>query len=748
MGLLQQANTALGKTYTPTTSSQGGLLQQAKLSITQNKPTVQNTVSQPTPIQKAQSTLGQIGQNISNTIKNVTKNVSFEFVTPKASQTYKQAAATIAQPQTQTIQSITIKPGAKKVDLKQLEQIKPQTSATIKPELKNKFQEIQTNYKKKELPKGYKEPGILGSMVEAIKEGSVGLVGSLGSTTEMVGNMTNLIGITEIGKRLNAESKKILAENPEWAADPLEKWGTKKVARLVAGAVPSLLGVIGATLVGGPAGGVALGFAMEAGPTYEEAKTAGVSEDKARLYGTVVGTINGLLERVLPAEILKSKATKEVVKDIGKSLLKEVTEKAAKYGVKFTKNGTLEGSTEALQELWSNVIATNYDKNRKLWDNILESFVGGFGSGGIAGATLEGNLESKLPQGEVTPQEVINTVIREKAENTTEGKEIIKNAIEAQQKGQNIVVKKVETPALNIKGLDEITNKKIEELNIKDAQNPIEDDAKIRVYQAIAPGMETDYVFKSPEELAQYKNDVTNPKEEFKYIDVLPSQLQKAPNKEGVYQIIEQPIQQKVKEVKPTIDPQIPKVVEKEVGVARSNLPVGEGELKVSKLEARVKGVMGKATQEQIDKLGLATYNQMNKKENINKASAYVVNNTEEALKVLTGEIETPQGILRNSVYVAMQNLAKGDADLARKLASISSTRFGQELSILTEIDKDSPVGILKDIIKVREEVFKKRYGDRTVKQVKEAEVANIKKQVKKTTSQEWSDFISSIETC
>ncbi len=94
---------------------------------------------------------------------------------------------------------------------------------------------------------------------------------------------------------------------------------------------------------------------------------------------------------------------------------------------------------------------------------------------------------------------------------------------------------------LNIKGLDKVTETKIEELNKKDIENPAPD-GKIRVYQAVAPNMTTDYVFKTPEELARYKNNVTAPEENFRYIDVNPDQLNAVEGKPGVFKITQKEI--------------------------------------------------------------------------------------------------------------------------------------------------------------------------------------------------------------
>lgn len=242
----------------------------------------------------------------------------------------------------------------------------------------------------------------------------------------------------------------------------------------------------------------------------------------------------------------------------------------------------------------------------------------------------------------------------------------------------------------------------------------------------------------SIEELPSYKNHIrdimaaigTNEESEaVRYIiEDLPDTIIKADTKEELKQI---------EVYKSHIKP-------KEVTTSRENLPVGEGKEKISRLEARMKQALDGASQETIDKLGLSTYKEVNKKENIAKAAEFVIKSPNEALKVLRGEVQAPEGILRNAIFVAMQNEAKGDVNLARKLASLESTRLGQELSILTEIDPDSPVSIIDQIIKIREEAIKRKYGDnkKAVKSTKES----ITKEITKIDKYDWNDFINSIE--
>ena len=189
----------------------------------------------------------------------------------------------------------------------------------------------------------------------------------------------------------------------------------------------------------------------------------------------------------------------------------------------------------------------------------------------------------------------------------------------------------------------------------------------------------------------------------------------------------------------------VPKAI-KEVEVPREQLPIGEGKEKVSRLEARMKGVLGKATQEQKEQLGLSTYNVMNEDATIKKAAEYAINNERNALRVLKGEIEPPPGLNSNSIFVAMSNNAKGNLDLMLKLATLKSTAMGQNLDILKKLDPHSPVAYMNEVIKIREAVFKQKYGGRSTKEMTDKVISDIKSKIRLPNKNDWGSFIKSIE--
>jgi hypothetical protein len=243
---------------------------------------------------------------------------------------------------------------------------------------------------KRPIKADYKEPGLFGQMLEEFKLSTASLIGSVFGAEELTGTMTNNLLATAAGMKIRKEADKVIAANPEWQAPADQQWGKDKVGRLVAGAAPSLLGAIAAGVVTGPVGLFLFGAAGEGGSTYGEAIDAGTPEGKAQLYGMVVGAVNGTLEMIFPDGLL-NKPLQAARKTITKEVASDLFAKVLKSGAKFTANGLKEGVPEVLQQLVSNSIAINYDKNRKPWDGLLESFVGGALSGGLAGH-LEGKV--------------------------------------------------------------------------------------------------------------------------------------------------------------------------------------------------------------------------------------------------------------------------------------------------------------------------------------------------------------------
>jgi uncharacterized protein (DUF2249 family) len=181
------------------------------------------------------------------------------------------------------------------------------------------------------------------------------------------------------------------------------------------------------------------------------------------------------------------------------------------------------------------------------------------------------------------------------------------------------------------------------------------------------------------------------------------------------------------------------------VKVPKEQLPVGTGKTKTSKLASRMQETLKNVSEE--DRRALPTYNQMNRENQLENAAQYVTDNPEDAMAVLRGEKDPPQGLLYNSVFLAMQEAAKvGDnITLIQDLASLRSTRYGQEINILSKADPENPVNLLQNLQRTKIEVLEKRTGKSVEKLVKET-AKKIKVNIKVPSKDEWEAFIDSIK--
>lgn len=170
-----------------------------------------------------------------------------------------------------------------------------------------------------------------------------------------------------------------------------------------------------------------------------------------------------------------------------------------------------------------------------------------------------------------------------------------------------------------------------------------------------------------------------------------------------------------VKSEQPVTTPKVEAVEPTAVKVPSRQLPVGDegGATRVSKLESRiVRDVSDPTNPKPLNPENAATYQAVTKKEQVAKAAKYVDENSDDAMAVLRGEKDAPEGLLDNAIALALAKKAElnGDSALAIRLASLRSTRAGQEISMLTEADPLGVVSQIEQIVKSR----KSRAGRRT----------------------------------
>ena len=425
----------------------------------------------------------------------------------------------------------------------------------------------------------------------------------------------------------------------------------------------------------------------------------------------------------------------------------DVTSAGVNTGWKFA------DAVEWFNHLWEKKAKTGSDITKQADKNflaILEKAVG------------DVSVSPALVPGLNNPQEVLDKIVNTPFQDTKAGKQLIKEAIQAKQTGQKVQIgedikplkpktpsKAVVEPSKPTKQVSleqKVKPKKVtkKELEIVDKNRETIDKLQTEVGDILKKNVgESGNIEKLP---SADKKKIDSLRKQIKTLGEENKQLIEKPAKKIVKKAPVKPTKAKPKKVIKKPAKKVVKVKPKTKAklVPRGQVPVGEGKTKVSRLEARIKHALGSLSDEQIKEMGLATHREMNKKSNIAKASKYVIENPEEAMKVLTGQIDAPKGIARNSVLIAMQNLSPKDMDIdmANRLATLFSTRAGQEISILTEVNKNLPVNILSDIIQIRTQAVEKRFG-KTIDKITKAKVKKGETMIKAPAN--WDSFLKEV---
>lgn len=178
-------------------------------------------------------------------------------------------------------------------------------------------------------------------------------------------------------------------------------------------------------------------------------------------------------------------------------------------------------------------------------------------------------------------------------------------------------------------------------------------------------------------------------------------------------------------------------------------IPVGEGEVRVSKLS---KGVEARAVAEKLIKSfgDLPEYQRVSVDNQAERATKLINEDWDTAVNIALGREESPYGLLPESVFIAVENkaLEDGSVDLLRQLATSprtsEATAMGQRIRMLAERNPDSAVNNIREVYNERKKASEKRGYN------KEKEVAKLKKEVdnevKKVSKYDWDVFIRSIQ--
>lgn len=169
------------------------------------------------------------------------------------------------------------------------------------------------------------------------------------------------------------------------------------------------------------------------------------------------------------------------------------------------------------------------------------------------------------------------------------------------------------------------------------------------------------------------------------------------------------------------------------------------------------KGVETKAIENNLTKGfgNLPEYEKVDMKDQAQKAKDLIDKDYDQARRIAMGEEKPPEGLLPESVFVAVENKAIADRDVntLRDLSVLSNltteaTTMGQRIRTLAERNPDSPTGAIKEIQIAREKAAAKRLGVKDVKQAKSRIVKEIKEKIVKVAykKEDWKSFIESIE--
>ena len=147
----------------------------------------------------------------------------------------------------------------------------------------------------------------------------------------------------------------------------------------------------------------------------------------------------------------------------------------------------------------------------------------------------------------------------------------------------------------------------------------------------------------------------------------------------------------------------------------------------------------------------LPDYDKVNRKQQFEKATELVLNDLHTATEIAMGRQSAPDGLLNNSVWMAVKEYAENtkNINLMRELAHSDlvtrATGMGQEIAMLAEKNPFSPIELARQIRKERVKTAERRSKTTVEKEAKTVEKV-VKKSKAKITKETWNDFIKGLE--
>lgn len=197
-------------------------------------------------------------------------------------------------------------------------------------------------------------------------------------------------------------------DNPSWT----------RALSIVSGSLPNMAagGFVG--MASKPILGIAFMTGLESEDVYRDAKAVGKSQfDADLLFGATAAGVGTL-------EVLMS----PIGKNIGASV-----DGFKQYIVNGITGGFKEGATEGFQQIHENIVRKiGLDKTRSLLDGVVESIIGGVGSGGAVSflsTNTKSNVENIVKENNVSPDEV-SALVDETAKSITQNRTEIDAKVE------------------------------------------------------------------------------------------------------------------------------------------------------------------------------------------------------------------------------------------------------------------------------------------------------------------------------
>lgn len=192
--------------------------------------------------------------------------------------------------------------------------------------------------------------------------------------------------------------------------------------------VSSLVGMGALSLAVNPIASVLLFSGVDAKDVFEGAIEKGESKSKA--FGLWAAGTAGT------AVLEKTGAEKVFGMKITKNGFKKIVDSAKSTSRKVVEGMLSEGTTEGLQTVYQNAVTKyGYDDTKDLMENVVESFIGGFGGAGIVSSMNFGYQAFKNKAEKIgMPQEEQNKIMNAIAENITGNPNILEAPLQENMK--------------------------------------------------------------------------------------------------------------------------------------------------------------------------------------------------------------------------------------------------------------------------------------------------------------------------